>query len=561
MVTGWSVTSLWQVKVIDATFGNLLLTLPGASFPQWHRQSQRLAYVSTNRIMRYDFTDGSTVQIAAPMAEGYAYLDWYVGGGRNEFLYHNVRGIWKYDAVTATHTQLTFNWHLFANPSGTYVDQSPDWSPTGQRILLERRYLNSYTTLGVILPDGTRFRPLTRANSTTPYIQANGHVDWANNFSAILTPTPTPSRTMTLTPPPILCPPTGPRVPACEALTATPTNTLTPTNTPTPTFTPTPSPVCVFVGFNATYYRAPITFNPPLGSLNYSSSYHYMATKRFVERVDPTRTEDQVWYYIEWLEQVGQPQVNEDLGVWIKAPIAPPTGGSGCQNGNGLPIDTTYTIPNHSWAAFNIATPLFAQWPIDITEICSGTGLREIHALGFGDAASYPRNTHNGIDLYVTDVTNPNDLPTVVVQSIDVGIVVGIGITTWDSREQRYIPDISNTHANWGASSQRYGDPSQEQAGYSVIIRHGHFYVLYGHLHTISDDLWVGKGVSSGTNLGTLGKFNERHLHIEIHSYGSNIAGPNGSLPPTFADLIGVTGILYLLTNQRRTLLHLTSMI
>lgn len=63
--------------------------------------------------------------------------------------------------------------------------------------------------------------------------------------------------------------------------------------------------------------------------------------------------------------------------------------------------------------------------------------------------------------------------------------------------------------------------------------------MLYGHLSEIAQNLWVGKSVASGTILGTLGKFNVRHLHIEVHSYGSTIG--YGIIDPS---LVGPTGIL-----------------
>jgi hypothetical protein len=42
--------------------------------------------------------------------------------------------------------------------------------------------------------------------------------------------------------------------------------------------------------------------------------------------------------------------------------------------------------------------------------------------------------------------------------------------------------------------------------------------------------LWVGAEVWPGDELGSIGKFNDRHLHIEIRSFGS--AFPNDALAP-----------------------------
>ncbi|MCU0496186.1 MAG: hypothetical protein MUF87_02400, partial [Anaerolineae bacterium] len=166
--------------MIDATFGNLLLTLPGASFPQWHRQNQRLAYVSTDgRLMRYDLSNNSIAQIASAVPNGYTSLDWHIGEGRNEFVYSNVYGLWKYDNNTATHTQLTFNRHIVVNPNGNYIDAYPRWSPSGNSILFERNYLNNQIGLATIRHDGGRFRPLNRVNNTQNYIRTDGNMDWA----------------------------------------------------------------------------------------------------------------------------------------------------------------------------------------------------------------------------------------------------------------------------------------------------------------------------------------------------------------------------------------------
>ncbi len=297
------------------------------------------------------------------------------------------------------------------------------------------------------------------------------------------------------------------------------------TPSPSPTFTPSPTPTpsvfCIFEGQYLYPYRAPITNNQPLPQIPYSSQYNLMATHRFVEHVNPLSPNPQIWYYIEWAELDSNPTQNDDIGVWIQAPNDPPIGGNGCNNGNGLPIDSTYTIPAHPWSSF---TGTFGGWPVDISSICHiDTNTEEIHALGINppSGASYPRGTHNGIDLFV-----PQAQANIEVRSMSPGIVVGIG----------YFGDTTNTHAMWGASNQDTG--TGDIPGYSVIVRHGHLYVLYGHLASISETIWVGAGVNTGTILGTVGVFNERHLHVEVHSYGDSV----GSI--TEGNTIGETGIL-----------------
>lgn len=51
--------------------------------------------------------------------------------------------------------------------------------------------------------------------------------------------------------------------------------------------------------------------------------------------------------------------------------------------------------------------------------------------------------------------------------------------------------------------------------------------MLYGHLNSIN--VWVGKEVIGGETIGILGLNNERHLHLEIHSYGSTTTGFYGN--------------------------------
>jgi len=132
--------------------------------------------------------------------------------------------------------------------------------------------------------------------------------------------------------------------------------------------------------------------------------------------------------------------------------------------------------------------------------------------------ANYPKGMHHGVDLFVND--NTAEIP---VQSIGHGIVVGIGIDGSN-------PDISNrresdTHSIWGASenSMSTGTP---KVGYAVIVRYGSLYVLYGHLDRIN--IWVGKEVLAGETLGLLGWNNTRHLHLEIHNYGTFLASYYG---------------------------------
>ncbi|MBI5666793.1 MAG: M23 family metallopeptidase [Chloroflexi bacterium] len=108
----------------------------------------------------------------------------------------------------------------------------------------------------------------------------------------------------------------------------------------------------------------------------------------------------------------------------------------------------------------------------------------------------------------------PNADTDVTVKSIDSGIVVGLG----------HGNNTQNTHAVWGSTNLDDGSP-----GWCVIVRYRHLYVLYGHLASISNNVWVGASVSTGQQIGTLGKAGDRHLHIEVHSYGATVSAGIGS--------------------------------
>jgi murein DD-endopeptidase MepM/ murein hydrolase activator NlpD len=291
----------------------------------------------------------------------------------------------------------------------------------------------------------------------------------------------------------------------------------TPSNNPSPT----PDPVCIIDAFYVDPFRAPITGNPPEPQLQYSNVYNYEIDERFIDHLGV------VWYHIARAVLDGDSSNPITLDAWIPAsPSIVFLGGTACNEGTGLRYATRYLISGHPWDSF---TGTFARWPIDTSFMCDAATLpKEIHGLAYASGAQGTMEFHNGIDLFVPDVEEPSQPPAVNVYAIDEGIVVGIGINE----------DSNRTHAAWGSSQQYYGDT--EQPGYSVIVRHGHLYVVYGHLNSIPDDIWVGQDVSPGTILGTLGDYNTRHLHIEVRSYGESI---EATIPATFS-LIEETGIL-----------------
>lgn len=385
--------------------------------------------------------------------------------------------------VTQSPANVVFQSPTLLSTGGITPDLSPIWSPNNQRMIFRQ-----------LTGTGTQAYTLQVANqAAAPVLIGIGsgigtHLSWRATF---------------------VMPP------------ATPTPSPTPTRTPSPT--PTPLPSCVFDATTLIYYRAPITGNPRQGTLQYSSTYNFVANQRFVDHTT------QIWYRISSVELDSQPGVNQDTvvansgGVWVPS-FGSPISGYGCNGGNSIPLSNMYTMSSHSWSAFSVP---FGGWPVDVQSICDTTTTpREIHALGIGSPSLYPRNTHTGVDLFV-----PNSSNNVQVRSLGAGIVVGIGRGTSAS--------FPFTHAYWGASTLLVS--GQLSDGWSVIVRHGHLFVLYGHLATLDANIWVGRTIPLGTILGTQGSFNDRHLHIEVHSFGSTIATGIGTAN---AAQVGSFGIL-----------------
>jgi hypothetical protein len=195
------------------------------------------------------------------------------------------------------------------------------------------------------------------------------------------------------------------------------------------------------------------------------------------------------------------PVIIDKLPMWIKASTITTITLDNCEN---LPIDTKYNIPgiNSAYGSWTSFTGQFDNWPIDISQVCGfNLRLKEIHGLGINppNPPSYAGEYHNGVDFFAPLNSS--------IFAMGKGIVVGIAVDE----------DATETHQAWG------GTLGKKARGYAVIIRHGHLYVLYGHLKTISDAIWVGAPVDAGMIIGTLGSFNEPHLHIEVHSYGATL--------------------------------------
>lgn len=177
------------------------------------------------------------------------------------------------------------------------------------------------------------------------------------------------------------------------------------------------------------------------------------------------------------------------------------------------------------------APSLFSTFPIGFADVCAGD-VPWILGLGVSNPSITkpgvtedelveirrrygPPYYHIGVDIFAPAGSS-------VYSVSNNGIVVGIGISKTRLGEVGYITErIEPSSSSWGASGV------QEGPGYSVIVRYGHLYVLYGHLQAIPDDIYVGSLIDAGDLIGYLGTFpgSNSHLHIEVRSYGYSTIG------------------------------------
>ncbi len=281
--------------------------------------------------------------------------------------------------------------------------------------------------------------------------------------------------------------------------------------------------------FGISYYRAPITFNPREGNLTYRTDLF-----RFELDAYFTDNRDKTWYRVARVldNSTGQPPIGDTNaaeveakgGVWVKGSEWGDEGPS-CgdpDEPSSLRYAHEYDIPTVDWNSFGFFS-LTNGIPVTFSSLCNGPqpiqglGL-EMRAIGYPppEGIGYPRSLgyddgglHHGLDLFVQ--VRPAIVEARSVGSDD-GIVVGIGVGGPNG-------PIEESHALLDEYSV---DISQGNNWYSVVVRYGHLYVLYGHLNMIPDTIWVGALVRPGDLIGIVGEQSEgyvKHLHLEVFSY------------------------------------------
>jgi murein DD-endopeptidase MepM/ murein hydrolase activator NlpD len=278
---------------------------------------------------------------------------------------------------------------------------------------------------------------------------------------------------------------------------------------------------CTFkraTGANVRVLRAPILNNPPIFNASFTGLREVKAYPNSAVIVSRYADENasKRWLYVE-----RQDVTNGQIQGWIEASHLILFSESVPCNFNSLFNETSkyFPIPNLSWSIdiSSTSTPIFKKWPIEASAMCSNVSIPK-GFWGLNRAApgsEYPRNAHPGVDFFVND-SNSN-LPVV---SMSDGIIAGIGIGKPNTENNSLFE--SRTHNIWGSA---YVNQQESIIGYSVIIRSGYLYILYGHLKSLEPNIWVGAKINAGDMLGTLGKVGQRHLHLEIHSYGSSTNG------------------------------------
>lgn len=291
------------------------------------------------------------------------------------------------------------------------------------------------------------------------------------------------------------------------------------------------------------YYRAPITYNPLVGTLPFyqSSTYKFELDAYFTDHRNTT------WYRVARVLYNNHPftpsdpgyadahEVEQRGGVWIKGSTEvnwPLCNGLDTTTPPTMRYAHEYDIPIIDWSPFTLFT-MANNIPVSYSEMCTDNFPepdaidREIHSIGYRKPTrggiKYPLGRHHGTDLFVIEGGTGQ------IRSIGTtdGIVVAIGEE--GNRESH------EALGNYGVN---------EGKGYSVTVRYGHLFVLYGHLMSIPDSIWVGARVRPNDPIGVVGTNGEKHLHLEVFTYqsGNFPVGMDGDgIPPYTDDTYTVT--------------------
>jgi murein DD-endopeptidase MepM/ murein hydrolase activator NlpD len=173
-----------------------------------------------------------------------------------------------------------------------------------------------------------------------------------------------------------------------------------------------------------------------------------------------------------------------------------------------LPLlaDVPWTLPSTT------IEQLFTYYPISLQSVCSIFATQSnLYGVGCDTGATYGLpGVHPGLDFFAP-------VGAAVYSMRANGLVVGVSFGP--------LGYNSTLAGNWGAADV-IENPSN--AGYSVIVRYGHLYVLYGHLQAVDAAIYVGKKLALGDKLGIIGTSTSvgaiSHLHIEIRSFGQTIS-------------------------------------
>ncbi len=180
--------------------------------------------------------------------------------------------------------------------------------------------------------------------------------------------------------------------------------------------------------------------------------------------------------------------------------------------------DTPYITLSDETACANLpdrSIPPDNNWQdILMTATISAPPLQEVdntrnfRGFGIDDAVKYPsvyNCQHPGFDFIPSGGVW-------TVYAITDGIVVGMGALN-DTESTR--PDA------WGAIT----------GGFSLIVRTGNRFILYGELSQIHPAMYVGERIHAGQEIGQASQ-TEGHVHIEIRGYGGD--STTGLLRPSF---------------------------